>query len=108
PHEIDGLVRRWRNPMIVADGVWQRYRGRILLGFATALLLLGLALLWIRYLRRLQVQLRRAKREADAANQAKTQFLTTMSHELRTPLHAVQGMLELARRKAERGEFDHL
>ncbi|MCP5575820.1 hypothetical protein NL318_27850, partial [Klebsiella pneumoniae] len=77
-------------------------------GFATALLLLGLALLWIRYLRRLQVQLRRAKREADAANQAKTQFLTTMSHELRTPLHAVQGMLELARRKAERGEFDHL
>ncbi len=108
PHEIDGLVRRWRNPMIVADGVWQRYRGRILLGFTTALLLLGLALLWIRYLRRLQVQLRRAKREADAANQAKTQFLTTMSHELRTPLHAVQGMLELARRKAERGEFDHL
>lgn len=108
PRETDQLVRRWRNPMIVADGAWPRYRARILLGFATALLLLGLALLWIRYQRRVQVQLQRAKREAEAANQAKTQFLTTMSHEIRTPLHAVQGMLELARRKAEQGVFDDL
>ncbi|MFP3527562.1 histidine kinase dimerization/phospho-acceptor domain-containing protein, partial [Pantoea sp. SIMBA_072] len=67
-----------------------------------------LALLWVRYLRRMQVQLHRAKREAEAANQAKTQFLAAMSHEIRTPLHAVLGMLELARRKAGQGELDHL
>ena len=108
PRETDQLMRRWRNPMIVADGAWPRYRARILLGFATASLLLALALLWIRYQRRVQVQLQRAKREAEAANQAKTQFLTTMSHEIRTPLHAVQGVLELVRRKAEQGVFDHL
>lgn len=108
PRETDVLMRRWRNPLIVADGDWQRYRQRILLGFAVVLALLLLASLWIRYLRRLQVELRRTKAEADAANQAKTQFLTTMSHEIRTPLHAVLGMLELAQRKAEQGVLDRL
>lgn len=108
PRETDVLVRRWRNPMIVADGVWPRYRGKILLGFGLALGLLLLALMWIRYLRRLQVQLRRATQQADAANQAKTRFLTTMSHEIRTPLHAVLGMLELAQHKAEQGVLDRL
>lgn len=108
PQEIDSLVRRWRNPMIVADGMWPHYRSKVVLGFAVALLLLALALLWIRYLRRLQLQLRRAKQEAEQANQAKTHFLATMSHEIRTPLHAVQGMLELAQRKAAQGVLDRL
>ncbi|MGF6393851.1 response regulator [Pseudomonas plecoglossicida] len=108
PRETDALVRRWRNPMIVPDGVWSRHRGKILLGFGIAFALLLLALLWIRYLRRLQVRLRRAKRAADAANQAKTEFLATISHEIRTPLHAVLGMLELAQRKAAQGILDRL
>jgi len=32
---------------------------------------------------------------AEAANQAKTRFLTTMSHELRTPLNAIGGYVDL-------------
>ncbi|MEX5352988.1 transporter substrate-binding domain-containing protein [Pseudomonas juntendi] len=108
PQEIDSLVRRWRNPMIVADGMWPRYRAKVMVGFAVAMTLLVMAMLWIRYLRRLQLQLRRAKQEAEQANQAKTHFLTTMSHEIRTPLHAVQGMLELAQRKAAHGVLDRL
>jgi len=108
PRETGSLVRRWRNPMIVPDGVWPRHRGKILFGFGTAFGLLLVALLWIRYLRRLQVRLRRAKRAADAANQAKTEFLATISHEIRTPLHAVLGMLELAQRKAAQGILDRL
>ncbi|CAM3828482.1 Virulence sensor protein BvgS [Pseudomonas reidholzensis] len=108
PHESDLLMRRWRNPLIVAEGAWPRYRNKVLLGFAVAVVLLSLALMWIRYLRRLQVRLRQATVVADTANQAKTQFLTTMSHEIRTPLHAMLGMLELAQHKAGQGVFDPL
>ena len=38
-----------------------------------------------------------ARRRAEAANMAKSQFLATMSHELRTPLNAILGFSELMR-----------
>ena len=40
-------------------------------------------------------QLERARRAAEAANQAKSSFLATMSHELRTPLNAIMGYTQL-------------
>ena len=48
--------------------------------------------------------LRKTMKEAEAANQAKSHFLSTMSHEMRTPMSAIIGMTTIGKNA---GDIEH-
>lgn len=80
----------------VADDQLPRLMG--LAGMALTAALGALLLVMTGHARRLEATMQEAraqKQAADAANQAKSEFLSRMSHELRTPLNAVLGFAQV-------------
>ncbi len=52
----------------------------------------------VEHRKRIQMDLERAKREADEANEFKSSFMARISHEIRTPLNAIIGMAYLLKK----------
>jgi two-component system sensor histidine kinase RpfC len=69
------------------------WRGHLVMGLG---FLGGLVVLCL-YVRKLVRQLFEALSRAEAANQAKSRFISVVSHEMRTPLNAIIGMADLLR-----------
>ncbi|MBE5775314.1 MAG: response regulator [Clostridiales bacterium] len=63
-------------------------------GISVGLLILFLFDLF--YMLSLNRRLQNAAREAESANKAKTDFLSTMSHDIRTPMNAIIGLTTIA------------
>jgi len=74
----------------LADGRWLRMTGSATSEGGTIIFLSDFTAIKER-----EESLRRATREAEAANASKTRFLANMSHELRTPLNAIIGFSEI-------------
>lgn len=90
PAEIEPAMGQPTQEMRLADGRWLRLSRSTTPNGGWVLIASDITLLKDR-----EERLRAARDEAQAANRAKTDFLTNMSHELRTPLSAVIGFSEM-------------
>ncbi|WP_298065830.1 response regulator [uncultured Mailhella sp.] len=81
----------------VISKLWgERLYTAVRAGVLLALPLLLLLLYYLHLSRRQIANLTQARKEADKASRAKTDFLSNMSHDIRTPMNAIMGLTAIA------------
>lgn len=68
------------------------------------LVMLIIFIMYYRLSQQQMVELQKARVEADNANKAKSEFLSSMSHDIRTPMNAIMGMAEIAQKNINDSE----
>ena len=93
-HEISGMGANWLTIVYISS-------------FAVIAMLLYIFFRYFRLfrsqvaeLKRMNIEMDAARREAEQANAAKQEFLSSMSHDIRTPMNAIIGMTALATNNA--------
>ena len=90
-------VMPYRSLDAVVNGFTGRWTAMVF--SACALVVIILLTVFARYSKMTQQQvleLEKAKKAADRANKAKSEFLSNMSHDIRTPMNAIVGMTAIA------------
>ncbi len=95
---VDEALGEWRDTRAMA----------VMLTASLTLAMVAAAMLFALGVRRLEERnaaLRESEAAANAANQAKTEFLAAVSHELRTPLTSIRGFSELMEQRLPDPKF---
>ena len=93
---------------VIRDAVSDKLR-QVLVNCGLSLVLVALTLIYFnlytyRRDKEQYMEIVRAKDNAEAANRAKSTFLSNMSHDIRTPMNAIIGMTRIARENLNDGE----